>query len=86
LSALLVAHPVESRLAAARALRALGLADGLAPLRQGLEDRSPEVRRAAAEGLLAIGGAASRPVLQARLSAEPDAAVRKALLDLLESP
>lgn len=86
LSALLVAHPVESRLAAARALRALGLAEGLAPLRQALEDRSPEVRQAAAEGLFAIGGAASRPVLRARLSAEPDAAVRKALLALLEGP
>jgi VWFA-related protein len=86
LSALLLAHPVESRVAAARALRDLGLADGLAPLRRALEDLSPDVRRAAAEGLLAIGGAASRPILRARLSAEPDAGVRQALLALLEAP
>jgi len=86
LSALLVAHPVESRVAAARALRDLGLAEGLAPLRKALEDPSPDVRRAAAEGLIAIGGAASRPVLEARLSAETDAAVRQAILALLEAP
>ena len=71
---------------AAHALRALGLASGLAPLREALLDAAPEVRQAAAEGLAALAGAAARPVLEARLAVETDAGVRAALLHLLQGP
>lgn len=86
LGALLEARTPEARLAAVQALAALGLATGLGPLRRGLEDPVPAVRQAAAEGLLALGGAAARPVLEARLAKESDAAVRQALLTLLNRP
>ena len=86
LSALFASRAVEARVAAARAFEALGLAGALLPLRRGLEDPAPQVRQAAAQGIFALGGAASRPVLEARLASEPDAAVRAALISLLKEP
>jgi VWFA-related protein len=86
LGALLDSRAVEARVAAARALEALGLAGGIPALRRALGDAAPEVRQAAAQGLFALGGSASRPVLEARLASEADPGVRAALVALLQKP
>jgi VWFA-related protein len=84
LSALLHGRSDEGRAAAVGALTALGLAAGLAPLREALADEAPLVRKAALEGIASIAGTAARPLIEDHLRHETDPAVRNAARDLLE--
>ena len=84
LAALAHGRSDEGRTAAVAALTSLGLAAGLAPLREALADENPDVRKAALEGVASIAGNAARPLIEDRLKHETDPAVRSAALGILE--
>lgn len=86
LTALLQSDAEDLRLLGVRAIAATGLASGAGPLRSALGDPRPDVRRAAAEGLFAVTGSASKPVLEDFLGHETDAGVKAAVRALVDSP
>jgi VWFA-related protein len=84
LAALARGRSGEGRTAAVGALTTLGLAAGLAPLREALTDGDPLVRKAALNGVASIAGSAARPLIEDRLKHETDPSVRSAALGLLD--
>jgi VWFA-related protein len=85
LGALLQSDGEDMRLLGVRAIAATGLASGAGPLRTALADARPDVRRAAAQGLFAVAGPASRPVLEDFVKNETDPAVKAAVRALLDA-
>jgi VWFA-related protein len=84
LSAVLEHGPVKARPAAAKALGDLGLSEGILSLRAALADDSSEVRLEALRSIVAIAGAAARPIVEDYLTGETDPSLRAAARSLLD--